>query len=132
LPTRSTRSACSTCAAEAARWFLKAAENGNTAGEVEYAILLFNGEGVTADEVLAGRYFRRAAGRGNVIAQNRLARLYVVGRGVPKNLVEAAAWHLLAASRGLPDPWLDQALKNISGEDRARAEKLAALRADQI
>jgi TPR repeat protein len=118
--------------AEAARWFLKAAENGNTAGEVEYAILLFNGEGVTADEVLAGRYFRRAAGRGNVIAQNRLARLYVVGRGVPKNLVEAAAWHLLAASRGLADPWLEQALKNISGEDRARAEKLAALRADQI
>jgi TPR repeat protein len=118
--------------AEAVRWFLKAAENGNTAGEVEYAILLFNGEGVAADEALAARYFRRAAGRGNVIAQNRLARLYVVGRGVPKNLVEAAAWHLLASGRGLADPWLDQALKDLPPDQRTIAEKLAAQRADLI
>lgn len=117
---------------EAAHWFLRAAENGNTAGEVEYAILLFNGDGVTADERLAARYFRRAAGRGNAIAQNRLARLYAVGRGVPKNLVEAAAWHLLAAHRGLSDSWLDQTLKSLTGEERARAEKLASDRADQI
>jgi TPR repeat protein len=107
-------------------------ENGNTAGEVEYAILLFNGEGVAADERLAARYFRRAAGRGNPIAQNRLARLYALGRGVPKNLVESAAWHLLAASRGLTDAWLDQTLTTLSPEDRAKAEKLAAERADLI
>jgi TPR repeat protein len=118
--------------AKAAFWFRKAAENGNTAGEVEYAILLFNGEGVAADERLAARYFRRAAGRGNAIAQNRLARLYAVGRGVPKNLVESAAWHLLAASRGLTDAWLDQTLKILPAEDRAKAEKPAADRADLI
>lgn len=118
--------------AAAARWFLKAAENGNTSGEVEYAILLFNGEGVAPDEKLAARYFRRAAGRGNAIAQNRLARLYAVGRGVPKNLVEAAAWHLLAKGRGLSDTWLEDALKPLSGDERARAERLATLRADQI
>jgi TPR repeat protein len=117
---------------EAARWFRRATENGNTAGEVEYAILLFNGEGVQKNEVLAARYFRRAAGRGNAIAQNRLARLYVVGRGLPKNLVEAAAWHLTAANRGLTDAWLDQALRNLSVEDRARAERLAAERADLL
>lgn len=115
--------------AEAARWFLRAARNGNLAGEVEYAILLFNGEGVPADEALAARTFRRAAWRGNAIAQNRLARLYVVGRGVPQNLVEAAAWHLVAAGQGLTDAWLDQALRNLSPDDRARAERLAAERA---
>jgi TPR repeat protein len=114
------------------RWLRKAAENGNTAGEVEYAILLFNGEGVAADERLAARYFRRAAGRGNPIAQNRLARLYAIGRGVPKNLVESAAWHLLASSRGLTDAWLDQTLKSLPPDERAKAEKLAAERADLI
>ena len=118
--------------AEAARWFLKAAENGSTAGEVEYAILLFNGDGVAKDEALAARYFRRAAGRGNAIAQNRLARLYAVGRGVPKNPIEAAAWHLLAASRGLTDAWLDQTLKDLPPDQRTIAEKLAAQRADLI
>ncbi|HKH34949.1 MAG TPA: sel1 repeat family protein, partial [Beijerinckiaceae bacterium] len=76
--------------------------------------------------------FRRAAGRGNPIAQNRLARLYAVGRGVPKNLVESAAWHLLASARGLTDAWLDQTLTILPAEERARAEKLAADRADQI
>jgi TPR repeat protein len=115
--------------AEAARWFFKAAGNGSLAGEVEYAILLFNGEGVPKNEALAARYFRHAASNGNAIAQNRLARLYAAGRGVPKNLVEAAAWHLVASSQGLPDTWLDGALRDVSLEDRARAERLAAERA---
>jgi TPR repeat protein len=63
--------------------------------------------------------------RGNAIAQNRLARLYAAGRGVPQNRVEAASWHLLAAAQGLSDKWLDDALKDLSREERARAEKLA-------
>jgi TPR repeat protein len=114
--------------AEAARWFERAAKNGNLAGEVEHAILLFNGDGVAKNETLAARGFRRAALKGNAIAQNRLARLYVAGRGVPQNRVEAAAWHLAAAAQGLTDAWLDNALKDLSPEDRARAEKIAAER----
>jgi TPR repeat protein len=113
---------------EAARWFLRAVLNGSAAGEVEYAILLFNGEGVPQNEALAARSFRRAAARGNAIAQNRLARLYAAGRGVSKNLVEAAAWHLVAAGQGLADSWLDQALRNLSAEERIRAERLATER----
>lgn len=113
---------------EAARWFFKALNNGSNAGQVEYAILLFNGEGVPADEALAARYFRQAAHRGNAIAQNRVARLYAVGRGVPKNLVEAAAWHLAASAQGLADGWLDGALRGLTPDERARAERLAAER----
>lgn len=115
--------------AEAVRWFFKAAGNGNLAGEVEFAILLFNGEGTPKNEALAARYFRHAASNGNAIAQNRLARLYAAGRGVPKSLVEAAAWHLVASSQGLTDTWLDTALRDLSPEERARAERLAAERA---
>lgn len=111
--------------AEAARLFQRAAGNGSMAGEVEYAILLFNGEGVQASEPGAARYFLRAAARGNAVAQNRLARLYAAGRGVPKNPVEAAAWHLMASAQGLADVWLDQALRSLSPEDRAKAERLA-------
>jgi TPR repeat protein len=66
--------------------------------------------------------------RGNAIAQNRLARLYASGRGVPQNRVEAAAWHLAAAAQGLADPWLDGALRELSADERARSERLAAER----
>jgi TPR repeat protein len=114
--------------AEAARWFERAARNGNLAGQVEHAILQFNGEGLPANEALAAKEFRRAAARGNAIAQNRLARLYASGRGVPQNKVEAAAWHLAAAAQGLDDTWLDDALKDLSPDERARAERLAAER----
>jgi TPR repeat protein len=114
---------------EAARWFLRAARNGNIAGEVEYAIALFNGDGVPKNEPLAARYFRRAAAQGNAIAQNRLARLYATGRGVPRNLVEAAAWHLVASGQGLADTWLDATLRDLPAQDRSRAEQIAAERA---
>ena len=115
-------------AAEAARLFERAARNGSSVGEVEYAILLFNGDGVPASESQAARYFRRAAAKGNAIAQNRLARLLVAGRGVPANKVDAAAWHILAAAQGLADPWLDNALKDLTTDERTRSEKLAAER----
>lgn len=115
----------------AAALYLRAAKNGSIAGEVEYAIALFNGKGVAKNEVAAARYFRRAAIQGNAIAQNRLARLYATGRGVPRNLIEAAAWHLVASGQGLPDEWLDSALRDLPKQDRTRAEQLAAERAGQ-
>jgi hypothetical protein len=114
---------------KAATYFRKAADNGDLAGEVEFAILLFNGNGIAKDEPRAARYFLHAAARGNAIAQNRIARLYVVGRGVPKNLIEAGAWNLAAAAQGLSDGWLDQQLKELSPDEKAKAEALGADRA---
>ena len=111
---------------EAARLYLRAARNGSLAGEVEFAIAQFNGDGLQKDERAAARHFRFAAARGNAIAQNRLARLYLTGRGVPRNLVEAAAWHLAAKSQGLPDATLEDGLRDLSAADRTRAEQLAA------
>lgn len=115
-------------ASEAARWFERAAKNGSSVGEVEYAILLFNGEGVAPSESQAARYFRRAAAKGNAIAQNRLARLLAAGRGVPQDKIDAAAWHMLAAGQGLSDSWLDNALKDLTPDERKRAERLTAER----
>ena len=118
--------------AAAARLFERAAKNGAVSGEVEHAILLFNGDGVPANEALAAKGFRRAAARGNAIAQNRLARLYASGRGLPKNKVEAAAWHMVAAAQGLSDTWLDDVLKDLTPDERARAERLAAERLNPL
>ena len=116
--------------AEAARLYRRATYNGSLAGEVEYAIVLFNGDGVPRNERLAARHFLHAAARGNAIAQNRLARLYVLGRGLPRNLVESLAWHTMAKAQGLNDPWLDEQLKDVSADDRAKAGRLAADRSE--
>ncbi|MDB5590362.1 tetratricopeptide repeat protein [Enterovirga sp.] len=114
--------------AKAAALYLRAARNGSIAGDVEFAIVQFNGDGVAKDETAASKHFRRAAARGNAIAQNRLARLYAMGRGVPRSLLEAAVWHLLAKGQGLEDRWLDNALSELPAADRKRAEQLAAER----
>lgn len=111
--------------AEAALLYQRAAYNGSLAGEVEFAIVAFNGDGVPRDEKLAARHFAHAAARGNAIAQNRFARLYVLGRGVPRNPVESLAWHLTAKAQGLNDPWLEEQLKDLSPAERAQAQKLS-------
>ncbi len=89
---------------QAARWMAQAANAGHLPAEIEYAIMLFNGTGVAADEAAAAQLFLRAAGKGNPIAQNRIARLYQSGRGIPPDSIEAAAWHLAARAKGLDDP----------------------------
>jgi TPR repeat protein len=113
---------------EAAALFERAAQNGSQVGDVEYAILLFNGDGVPRNESKAAQYFRRAAAKGNAIAQNRLARLLVSGRGVPVNKIDAAAWHILAVGQGLSDPWLDDALRDMTPDEKKKSEKLAGER----
>ena len=47
---------------------------------------------------------------------------------MPANKIDAAAWHILAAAQGLTDPWLDDAFKDLTADERNRAEKLAAER----
>jgi hypothetical protein len=108
---------------EAARLMGEAAAERNVAAQVEYAIMLFNGEGVAKDETAAAKMFTRAAVRGNAVAQNRLARLYAAGRGVPKNMVEAAKWYELSRRQGLTDSWLDNAMKELTPDERRRADE---------
>jgi TPR repeat protein len=114
--------------AKAAEWMGKAAAAGQIAGEVEYAIMLFNGTGVAKDEAAAIRLFQRAAEKGNPIAQNRLARLYSAGRGVSRDSIQAASWHLAARAQGLDDDQLDRLYDSLTPEQQARAASLAASR----
>lgn len=116
-------------AARATALLHRAARNGHVPAMLEYGIAVFNGAGVAPDEARAATWLRRAAWHGDALARNRLALLYAAGRGVEADRVEAAAWHLLAASQGLEDERLDAALRDLSQEERARAEALARDRA---
>jgi TPR repeat protein len=93
-------------------------------GQVEYAIRVFNGTGVAADERAAAGWFRRAAEAGNPVAANRLARILMAGRGLPADPVEAARWHLFAASAGATDATLDDFVAGLS-EDQRQAARLS-------
>jgi len=94
---------------------------GHIPAQVEYAIRLFNGVGIVANETAAAAWFQRAADVGNPIAQNRLARLLATGRGIKEDHVAAAKWHLLAKRAGKDDDFLDQMVAGLTDEERQTA-----------
>ena len=87
--------------AEAARWFRKAAEQGNAIGQRSLGRAYEVGEGVPRDLAQAGRCFRKAADQGDATAQGRLGVMYLAGVGVPQDDVKAYMWLNLSAARGI-------------------------------
>ena len=75
--------------------------------QLEYALVLWRGLGLTRDEPKAIPYLKSAAQKGLAAAQNRLAHVYVEGVGVEKDKQEAAKWRLIAKAGGMQDPELD-------------------------
>jgi uncharacterized protein len=49
----------------------------------------------------------------------------VTGQGAPMDKIEGLKWHLVAKTAGKGDPMLDDALADLSPEDRAKAEAAA-------
>ena len=68
---------------------------------------------------------RKAARQNSPIAQNRLARVLVSGQGAPMDKIEGFKWHLVAKTAGKGDPVLDEAMAQLSPEDRAKTEAAA-------
>jgi TPR repeat protein len=97
----------------------------NVDAEVEYAIALYNGTGTPKNEPAAVALLRKAAKQNSPIAQNRLARVLVSGQGASMDKIEGLKWHLVAKTAGRGDPMLDEALAELSPEDRARTEAAA-------
>ena len=46
---------------EAAKWFLKAAEQGNAEAQLNIGLMYDNGEGVQQDKMEAAKWYRKAA-----------------------------------------------------------------------
>jgi S1-C subfamily serine protease len=85
---------------EAAKWYRRAAEQGDAFAQKHLGIKYENGEGLPKNEVEAAKWYRRAAEQGDAFAQMLLAAMYEDGKGLPKNEVEAAKWYRRAAERG--------------------------------
>jgi TPR repeat protein len=88
---------------DAAKWYQKAAEQGNVAAEYELGVIYTNGEGVAQDYAEAVRWYRKAANQGLGDAQYELGNAYVTGRGVTQDFAEAAKSYRQAAEAGHTD-----------------------------
>ena len=51
--------------------------------------------------------------------------MLVSGQGAPTDKIEGLKWHIVAKTAGKGDPLLDEALNELSPEDRAKAEAAA-------
>ncbi|MEZ5853783.1 MAG: tetratricopeptide repeat protein [Hyphomicrobiaceae bacterium] len=111
---------------EAAKWIGAAAREHYAEAELEYALILFKGQGTPPDARRAVAYLKSASSKGLPVAQNRLARAYAGGIGVRANPVEAAKWHLIAKAGGVTDARLDEAFEKLSSADRLKAAQAAA------
>ena len=104
----------------------------NVDAEVEYAIALYNGDGVARDEQASAAWFRKAAIKGSPIAQDRLARILSTGRGAPLNPVEATKWHIISRARGETNLELDDYVSKLDPKTRAEGEKAAKIWLDAL
>ena len=86
--------------AEAAKWWRRAAEQGDARAQFFLAGAYNDGEGVPQDDAEAAKWYRRAAKQGDAIAQAALGLMYDTGEGVPQDDAEAAKWYRRAAEQG--------------------------------
>jgi len=83
---------------EAARWYRKAALQGDAEGQMQLGLCYATGTGVPMNDIEAARWYRRGALQGNTEAQYRLGVCYKMHDGVPKDLITAYMWLNLAAA----------------------------------
>ena len=106
----------------AASYMERAAKQDLLEAMIDFAVMLFNGQGTPKDETRAAALFRRAALRGNPLAMNRYARLLAAGRGTRPDAQKAAQWHMTAHMLGASDAWLQEFVKNMDPVQREAAE----------
>ena len=87
--------------AEAAKWYRKAAEQGNNAmAQHDLGRMYTEGRGVPQDYAEAVKWWRKAAEQDHAGALFNLGHAYRVGEGVPRNNDEALKWWRKAAEQG--------------------------------
>jgi TPR repeat protein len=84
--------------ARALKWFTKAAKRGDSAAQVNLAVMYVNGWGAPADYQAALRWLRAAAAQGFGRAYYNLGILYFRGQGVPQDYAESLRWFQKGAS----------------------------------
>ena len=85
---------------EAAKWFTKAAEQGDADAQYNLGIMYDNGRGVPKDDKEAVKWYRKSAEQGYADAQYNLGVAYSYGRGVTEDDKEGVKWFRKAAAQG--------------------------------
>jgi TPR repeat protein/predicted Zn-dependent protease len=96
-------------AEQAAAWWGRGAEAGNSFCMMWLSQMLFEGEGVARDPVLALSWLERSGAIGNYWAINNLSHLFTEGRhGIAPDEAKAAIWMRKAAANGVDEAkgWL--------------------------
>ena len=86
--------------ATAAKWYTKAAEQGNVDAQYNLGNLYRFGDGVAQNDATALKWYTKAAEQGAAGAQLNLGLMYAKGEGVPENNMPAYMWINLAAAQG--------------------------------
>jgi len=86
--------------AEAAKWFRKAAEQGDMFSQFATGSNFEQGQGVAKDLAEALRWYRKAADQGYARAQFNVGNSYYHGLGVTRNYAEAIKWYRTCAEEG--------------------------------
>jgi uncharacterized protein len=89
---------------EAAKWAIKAAEQGNAKGQSILGMLYYQGSGVLQDYAEAAKWLMKAAEQGDAAGQLLLGLMYYRGHGGPPDAKEADKWLMKAAEQGVPMP----------------------------
>ncbi len=84
---------------EAARWYLKLAQQGDVRAQTTLGLMYARGYGVAKDPVAAHRWWSFAAAANDPGAQYNLGLSYASGDGVAQDFVQAARWYDMAAQR---------------------------------
>jgi len=116
---------------EAAKWFLRGAEQGLPEAQSSLGLCYLEGHGVPQDYAQAINYYQKAAERGYDVAKYNLACCYFDGLGVSQDYVEALKW-LSLISAGQMSAQVPRAfelrrelLRLLSVEQRAEALRRA-------
>ena len=113
--------------ANAAKSFIKAAEQGNAEAQFSLGNMYAEGHGVPQDDQQAVSWFRKAAEQGFAPAQVNLGVMYAQGQGVERDLVEAHKWFNIAGG-AVDEDGVDLRLiveEQMSPEEISEAMQLA-------
>jgi hypothetical protein len=119
---------------EAAKWYRKAAEQGNANAQHNLGNCYESGQGVPQNYDEAVKWFRKAANQRHPMAQANLGVMYEYGHGVLQDLVEAHKWFVLSVSgflaseaknRGIAMRNRDQIAARMTPEQIVESQKRA-------
>lgn len=106
--------------AEAVKWYIKAAEQGDADSELNLGYAYQTGSGIKKSEKEAAKWIEKAAEQGIMEAEDSIGAAYLYGKGVRKDEVAAAHYFGKAAEQGDGDAMRELGLMRWHGQGLSR------------